>query len=51
MIDRSRVQLRDLVFTSDRGDETAAFLAAIGAGYRTLRLPREAPIGLRQRPQ
>jgi hypothetical protein len=51
MIDRSRVQLRDLVFTSDRGDETTAFLAAIGEGYRTLRLPREAPIGLRQRPQ
>ena len=51
MIDRSRVQLRDLVFTSDRGDDTATFLASIGERYRTMRLPPGVPLGLRQVPQ
>jgi len=51
MVDRSFIQLRDLVFTSDRGEENEAFLSSISERYRTTRLPRDVPLGLRQVPQ
>jgi hypothetical protein len=50
MLDRSRIELRDLVFTTGRKPDAVDFESAIHARYLTARLQPTRALGLRQAP-